>query len=471
MINPSSCTSILIGKKASGDGSILIGRNEDSKAAWPKHFVVHPHEEYQEPQVFESKDTGLKLTLPKSWAKYTATPEWTPTYGLFEEAGINEYGVAMSATESAYANPRVLGFDPLVPAGIAEEAMVTVVLPFVKSAKAGVLRLGKLVETYGTSESNGILFADHQEAWYLETGSGHQWVAQRIPDDSYAVVANQLAIETIDFESADFLFAPTIREFCLSHQLWQKDTDFNFRQIFGTDDASDRVYNTPRVWDGQRYLSPARVRDPKERLPFIQKANRPLYLEDAIHVLSSHFNETEYDPASALDTPVQHQFRPISLAKTQEAHILQMRPTSAAGVGDIHWLAMGVAAESLFVPFFAGLTKTPPDYQTGVLQFDANSAYWQAKQLSVLIDSHFQQFMPSLITLQNKALSHFLNSIAKTDQALNGAKDAPTAAEICTQASFANSQYAKTAIANLYSELLIKACNLSPLNFKTDANL
>ena len=38
----SACTSILIGKAASIDGTIMIGRNEDAKAAWPKRFVVHP---------------------------------------------------------------------------------------------------------------------------------------------------------------------------------------------------------------------------------------------------------------------------------------------------------------------------------------------------------------------------------------------------------------------------------------------
>ena len=37
----SSCTSILIGKKASLDGSVIIGRNEDSRTAWPKHLAFH----------------------------------------------------------------------------------------------------------------------------------------------------------------------------------------------------------------------------------------------------------------------------------------------------------------------------------------------------------------------------------------------------------------------------------------------
>ncbi|WP_121499987.1 C69 family dipeptidase, partial [Schleiferilactobacillus harbinensis] len=184
-----ACTSILVGKNASADGSVIIGRNEDSKPAWPKHFrqMVAPM-----PYTFTSKDTGFTIKLTEPGVRYTATPEWTAEYGVFAEDGINGYGVAMSATESAYANPRVLAYDPLNPKGIGEEAMITVVLPYIHSAREGVTRLGQIVNQYGTSESNGILFADQQEAWYLETGSGHHWVAQRIPDDAYAVVANEL---------------------------------------------------------------------------------------------------------------------------------------------------------------------------------------------------------------------------------------------------------------------------------------
>ena len=65
----SSCTSILVGKQASVDGTIMIGRNEDSKAAWPKRVVIHPHGDLD--TRFESKDTGLKLTLPKGSFKYS----------------------------------------------------------------------------------------------------------------------------------------------------------------------------------------------------------------------------------------------------------------------------------------------------------------------------------------------------------------------------------------------------------------
>lgn len=121
----------------------------------------------------------------------------------------------MSATESAYTNELVLGYDPLVENGLNEEAMITVVLPYVKTAREGVARLGQLIAEHGTGETNGVLFADNDEAWYFETGGGHYWVAQRIPDDAYAVVGNQLAIQEVDFNDPDnFMFHPEFRRLC-----------------------------------------------------------------------------------------------------------------------------------------------------------------------------------------------------------------------------------------------------------------
>src|SRR5699024_617321 len=97
---------------------------------------------------------------------------------------------------------------------------------------------------YGTGETNGVLFADDEEAWYFESGAGHYWVAQRIPDDAYAVVGNQLAIEEIDFDDqANFLYHPQIREFVADHHLNPAASGFNFRQIFGTQTRSDAIYS------------------------------------------------------------------------------------------------------------------------------------------------------------------------------------------------------------------------------------
>ncbi|SEM49575.1 dipeptidase A. Cysteine peptidase. MEROPS family C69 [Ligilactobacillus sp. WC1T17] len=468
----SACTSILVGKKAMADGSTVIGRNEDAKSAWPKKMTVHPHENFTEPQTFTSKDNGFSMPLPNERFKYTATPEWTDEFGLFEEDGINEYGVCMSATESAYANERVLGFDPLVEKGIGEEAMVTCVLPYVKSARQGVERLGEIVSTYGTCESNGILFSDQDEVWYMETGSGHHWVAQRIPDDCYAVCANQLAIQEIDFDDpANFMFSKDILAFVNGHHLNPQPQTFNFRNIFGTHTLSDEIYSTPRVWYGQRYLTPSVVQEPmSEDLPFIQKADRLLYLDDLEYVLGSHFQNTPYDPLGNGPKELKNKFRPISLAKTQESHLLQMRSNLPVDVAGLHYLALGVTCQSVYVPVYAGTNDVIEAYKHGQKTYSTDSAYWDYKLLGILVDPHYPLFGQKLHDLQKECAIAFAQKIAATDQlaqTLNGV----ALTEALTKASMDMQQLALDKVKDLTADLITASTDLSPLNFKTDANL
>ena len=101
-----------------------------------------------------------------------STPNVLPDEGIWAGAGINAASVAMTATETIASNERVLGADPLVvykPAdgetpeqagGIGEEDLVTLVLPYIHSAREGVLRTASLLEQYGTYEMNGMAFAE-----------------------------------------------------------------------------------------------------------------------------------------------------------------------------------------------------------------------------------------------------------------------------------------------------------------------
>lgn len=114
--------------------------------------------------------------------------------------------VGMSATESVYANERVLAADPLIVDGLAEDSIVAMVLPFINSAKEGVTYLGNLIAKYGSPEGNGVIFNDANDVWYMEIVTGHHWVAQRIPDDAYAATGNRVAIRTVDFNDPNNFF-------------------------------------------------------------------------------------------------------------------------------------------------------------------------------------------------------------------------------------------------------------------------
>ena len=225
-----ACTTILVGKKASYDGSTMIARNDDSGSGHftPKKFVViHPEEQ---PKTYKSVISHVTIELPDDPMRYTAVPNAVEGEGIWAAAGVNEANVAMTATETITSNPRVLGADPLVeiqpaedgkeevPGGIGEEDIVCIVLPYIRSAREGVKRLGSLLEQYGTYEMNGIAFQDQDEIWWLETIGGHHWIARRVPDDVYVVMPNQLGIDHFDLEDAlsdqkEYMCSSDLKEF------------------------------------------------------------------------------------------------------------------------------------------------------------------------------------------------------------------------------------------------------------------
>ena len=248
-----ACTTILVGKNASYDGSTMIARNDDSGSGhfMPKKFVVvHPEDH---PAVYHSVISHVEIPLPGNPLRMTAMPNAIEGKGIWAAAGVNAANVGMTATETITSNPRVLGADPLVPGGIGEEDLVMLVLPYIHSAREGVQRLGRLLETYGTYEMNGIAFQDVDEIWWLETIGGHHWMARRVPDDVYVVMPNQLGIDAFDLEDAfgeqnEFLCSADLRQFLAENHLdLSTDGVLNPRDAFGSHDDADHVYNTPRA--------------------------------------------------------------------------------------------------------------------------------------------------------------------------------------------------------------------------------
>ena len=126
-----ACTTILVGKNASYDGSTMIARNDDSGSGHftAKKFTVFQPQDY--PAVYKSVISGVEIPLPGSGLRITAVPNAVEGKGLWAASGVNAANVGMTATETITSNPRVLGADPLVKGGIGEEDIVYLVLPYV----------------------------------------------------------------------------------------------------------------------------------------------------------------------------------------------------------------------------------------------------------------------------------------------------------------------------------------------------
>lgn len=415
------CTTILVGKGATADGSTMIARNEDYFHAFnPKRFIVVTPD--KQPKEYRSVTSKCQVELPSDPQRYTAVPELPAKekeMGIWGEAGINAANVAMSATETSTTNSRVLGVDPMVKAGIGEEDFITIVLPYIHSAKEGVELLGKYLEKYGTYESNGVIFSDKDEIWYMETIGGHHWAAQRVPDDSYVVAPNWFSITDFDFASADTLASADLQDMIDTYHLnIDGDSHYNLRHIFGSHADSDYDYNIPRQWYVQKLFNPSDEEQPDNpELPFAKKPEHRLTIEDVKYALSSRYQHTPYDPYSDRGTDAeQHAFRPIGFQRNQEVHILQIRNDVPAEIAGICWLAFGPNAFNGIAPFYTNVLDTPAQYRDTKPKFDIRNMYWLTHTITTIADDHPKRYNYLIEALKQKTTAAGRHVLIETDQ-------------------------------------------------------
>ena len=435
----SECTTILVGKKASIDGSTMIARNEDGEAPLnPKNFiVVNPSEQKQD---YKAVISGVEIKLPENPLRYTATPDVSPKIGIWGESGINSANVAMSATETITSNSRILGIDPYVEGGIGEEDMLTVVLPYIKSAKEGVERLGALLEEFGTYEPNGIAFSDNEEIWWLETIGGHHWAAVRIPDDAYVVAPNRMNITDFDFEAPDTMCSSDLKELIDENHLNPDYDGYNLRHIFGSATVKDNQYNNPRAWYIQRFFTPEVEQSPfDQNLPFICKANRLISIEDVKWALSSHYEETVYDCYGDGTDAQKRQLRPVGINRNQEVHILQLRNDVAKEIAGIHWLAFGPNTFNTVVPFYTNVTDTPTFYKEVSEEFGLDNMYWLSGLIAVLGDTNYNLYSDVRDDYVQASVAAFRQIQRQSDQA------AASQTDLSHYLASVNEEYAKVA--------------------------
>lgn len=430
------CTTLLVGRKASFDGSTLIARNDDSQSGTynVKRLCVVPGG--RRGGTYESVISHVRVALPDEPSlRYTATPNQdVTTVGIWGEHGINEANVAMTATETITTNARVQGADPYVvatpeaPGGIGEEDLVTLVLPYATSARDAVLRTGELLATYGTYEPNGIGFSDEREVWWLETVGGHHWIARRVPDDCYVVMPNQLGIDSFDLADAEgagaeHLASPDLRAWMERNHLGLErgaGDVFNPRWAFGSASDADHVYNTPRAWDMHRVLSPhAPATSPEaDDIAWARVPERLLTVEDVKYVLSRHYQGTEFDPYGRLGTDATRRlYRPIGISRNMVTCVLQVRGDAPRGRGAIHWVAFGSNPFNALAPFFANVDDMPAYLRDTTPTASTESLYWSSRLVAALADAHFDACASSLERYQQRVAARGWAVVHEADAA------------------------------------------------------
>ncbi|ORX56689.1 hypothetical protein BCR36DRAFT_580994 [Piromyces finnis] len=444
-----SCTTILVGKNATYDGSTMMARTEDSSAGnfcSKKHIVVKPSEQ---PRHYKSVLSKFEIDLPEDPLQYTAMPNANPKDGIWGEAGINTKNVAVSETETITSNALVLGADPLVETGIGEEDILTITLPYIDSARKGVERLGSILAKYGTYEMNGIGFQDENEIWWLETIGGHHFIAKRVPDDSYVVGPNQQGIKTFDFvdaygEKKNHICSSDLVEFIVNNKLdlsfnssknLKCERNFDVRAALGSHTDFDKVYNTPRAWFMHKYLSPKKYKweGPNSEftpesldLPWSLVPDHKITVDDIKYLMSSHYQGTKFNPYGKYgDLSEAGKYRPIGINRTNFVTLTQIRRYMPDEIKSLEWIAVGSCIFNAFMPQYSRVNDSPKYIKEVTDEVTTENFYWINRIIAALADTHYSDVMVWIERYQKKiaAKGHeFINKYDKQYQEGNISK-------------------------------------------------
>ena len=134
----SACTALYVGSDLTEDGTAMFGRIEDlGTNDYNKLYYVSAAGKHKAGELYNGC-YGFSYTFTHDSYSYTARRDdnalgvcpdcdGTHDHTPYEEAGTNEKGVMVSATETLYGMKTVLAEDPYVDNGI-EEAEITTVL-------------------------------------------------------------------------------------------------------------------------------------------------------------------------------------------------------------------------------------------------------------------------------------------------------------------------------------------------------
>lgn len=390
---PSECTTIIIGQEQTADGSMIVARSEDWDAMEAKNYEIFEGTD-NGPREFVAKDSPFRCELPEKALGYSALSPYN-LHGHWGSAGFNTAGVGMSATESIFSSDEILKHDPLVENGVAENSVFNITLPYVHTAREGVERLGMLIEKYGIAEGFGIGFVDSKEIWYLETACGHRWLACRMPKDQYFVTGNQSRFRTYNpNDKENYLASADLIEFAEKHGLYNPAQGaFDFHEAYARDIKLDTTYNYPRVWGLQQLFSPEIKNDvTKNTFPVFAKAAHKVTLTELRTAFRFHYDNTEHDPY--LNSNPKEPYRPVSIFRTTQTHLLQVRPELPQAIGCVNYVAMGMADLGVFLPLYQGITSYPEAYTKGNGESSDDSAYWKFRKIMVLGMTNYNKYAP-----------------------------------------------------------------------------
>jgi dipeptidase len=390
-----ACTSVLVSKGASKDGSTMISYSCDGEFH-PRPSII-PAADHKPGDMFEVKTwRGVKGKIP----------EVPHTYKVVDL--INEHQLAIGET-TAGGRPELVNRDSM----FHYYSLMLIMLQRAKTAREAIDVMAELVEKYGyASEGESISIADKEEVWLLEiygvgkNKKGAVWVAMRIPDGYVCATANMTRIKEFPLNDPENCrYSKNVIDFAVEKGYYNPKSKkpFSFQAAYNPATEEQVRYSSRRVWSIFRRVSPSLKLSPeyssykKGAKPYdlFIKAERKLGVRDVMELHRDHYEGTEFDmtgdvvsgPFGAPDRwrPMKWEVdgksyvweRPIATQQAAYVYVSQSRADVPDEIGGINWYGMDNPYTNVFVPFYTSISELPESYVTGNLaHYTRDSAWW-----------------------------------------------------------------------------------------------
>ena len=438
-----ACSNLIVGKKASVDGSVMVSYNADDYGMFGYlcHYPAGTHPKGTMRAIYDW-DSGV----------YHGEIEEAPvTYNVI--GNINEF--QLSIGETTYG-----GREEMVDStGILDYgSLIYVTLQRAKTAREAISVMTSLVEKYGyNSEGETVSICDPNEAWIMEmqgTGAGSKgvvWVAMRIPDDAICAHANQSRIGKFNMkDKKNVLYSKNVISYARKMGWFNgKDSEFSWKNTYAFPDFSGRRFCDARVWsffnhyaDGfDRYLPWALGKDKDaEDMPLWIVPNRKLSVADVENGMRDHYEgtalaldttsigggiyEMPYRPTPLTFTVDGKQYfneRPISTQQTAFTFVSQLRSWLPREIGGVLWFGNDDANMVAYTPVYCGNTVQPACYNTkgaDAVTFSSDNAFWLCNMVSNMVYPRYSQLFPELKAVRDSLeTSYFANQTSIEKQA------------------------------------------------------
>lgn len=393
-----ACTSFLVGKGASADGSVMVTYAADSHSLYG--------ELYHWPAVTWPKGSMLEIREWDTNKPLGKIPQVEQTYSVV--GNMNEHQVVI--TESTFGGrPELEDSTGIMDYG----SLIYVTLQRAKSAREAIKIMTDFVKEYGYySSGESFSIADKNEVWIMEMigkgvgNKGAVWAAIRIPDDCISAHANQSRIQQIPFEDKEnCMYSPDVVSFAKEKGYYKgKDKDFSFANAYCPYDFSALRGCEARVWSFMRKFDksldafiPFLKGESNKPMPLYVKADRKLTLQDVKNGMRDHFEGTEFcmmNDAGMGAFKLPYRWRPMTfkvdgqeyvneraIATQQTGFVLcaQLRNWLPDAIGGVLWFGVDDAATAVFTPMYCSITESPECFRVGngdMMTFSWTSAFW-----------------------------------------------------------------------------------------------